>query len=79
MSPSADPVSENYLTVTHDPQTVYHGGSVTLTCRAEGFPTPTIMWVKDNETLGEGEADGNGVSRLVLTNLTVDGSSGVYT
>ncbi|KAK3802295.1 hypothetical protein RRG08_066133 [Elysia crispata] len=70
------PVSESTLTVTHDPQDIYHGGSVTLTCRAEGYPEPSIVWMKGNETLHEEKSVKS--SKLVLTNLTVDGDSGEY-
>ncbi|GFR62023.1 vascular endothelial growth factor receptor 1 [Elysia marginata] len=74
---STVPVSSSTLTVTHDPQDVYHGGSVTLSCRAEGYPEPSLRWLKGNETM-DGEKDGFGISKLVLSNLTVDGDSGIY-
>ncbi|KAK3802296.1 hypothetical protein RRG08_066134 [Elysia crispata] len=71
------PVSVNTLVMTHHPQKLYEGASVTLICRAEGFPEPSIVWLEGTKTL-QGEKRGVGISRLVLRNLAVDGDSGEY-
>ena len=70
-------MSVNTLVMTHHPQKLYEGASVTLICRAEGFPEPSIVWLEGTKTL-QGEKRGVGISRLVLRNLAVDGDSGEY-
>jgi len=43
------------LTTTPTDQTVQEGNMATFHCRATGNPTPTITWLKDGMTVGQGE------------------------
>ncbi|GFN78692.1 cell adhesion molecule 3, partial [Plakobranchus ocellatus] len=71
------PVSDSSMVLIHEPKDVYEGGSITLSCRADGFPKPDIIWSKDNETL-QGVSDDFGGSQLVLSNLAGYRDSGLY-
>ncbi|XP_020621934.1 hemicentin-1-like isoform X3 [Orbicella faveolata] len=67
-----DPVNTSaYLDVQFPPsftttpidQTVQEGNGATFHCRATGNPTPTITWLKDGKTVGQGDTLNMKVSR----------------
>jgi len=60
------------VTVTADPEEVSLGGSITLTCQADGFPSPSYSW-KFN-----GKSNGITQNTLTITNADVK-DAGNYT
>ncbi|XP_035667088.1 neuroplastin-like isoform X2 [Branchiostoma floridae] len=60
------------------------GETVTLKCTAEGYPTPTVKWIKDDEELANMSSrmsyfmDDDGAANLVITNLEM-GDRATYT
>ena len=43
------------FTTTPINQTVQEGDEATFNCRVTGNPTPTITWLKDGTTVGQGD------------------------
>ena len=56
------------LTTTPIDQTVQEGNMAIFHCRATGNPTPTITWLKDGMTVGQGETVGQGDTLNLIVN-----------
>ena len=63
-------------------QEVVMNGTLTLTCSAEGFPIPSIIWFMDNTMIGNGMTNVGSTmnvnsSTLIISNVNFN-DSGMY-
>ena len=75
-------VGPHFITEPVANQEVVINGGVSLTCRAEGFPRPSIIWFMNNTMISNG-VSGVNMSMTVLTStLTISNAnfndSGMY-
>uniref|UniRef100_A0A8C1LEB7 Hemicentin 2 n=1 Tax=Cyprinus carpio TaxID=7962 RepID=A0A8C1LEB7_CYPCA len=57
--------------------TLNKGQSLTLSCHAQGTPTPTITWTANNRPYTGASVDGSGRSSVIIDNITVS-DGGTY-
>ncbi|XP_051950032.1 hemicentin-1 [Xyrauchen texanus] len=57
--------------------TVNKGHSLTLSCHAQGTPTPTITWTANNRPYTGAGVDGSGRSSVIIENVTLS-DGGTY-
>ena len=63
-------------------QEVVINGEFSLTCRAEGFPRPSIIWFMNNTMISDGVSDVNMSMTVITSTLTISNAnfndSGMY-
>ena len=63
-------------------QEVVINGEFSLTCRAEGFPRPSIIWFMNNTMINNGVSDVNMSMTVLTSTLTISNAnfndSGIY-
>ena len=58
-----------------DSQEVVINGTFTLTCIAEGFPTPAIIWFMNNTMISDGVSDVDMAMNVRTSTLTISNAS----
>ena len=75
-------VGPHFITNPVASQEVAINGRVSLTCRAEGFPRPSIIWFMNNTMISNGVSDVNMAMTVLTSTLTISNAnfndSGMY-
>ena len=75
-------VGPHFITNPVASQEVAINGRVSLTCRAEGFPRPSIIWFMNNMMISNGVSDVNMAMTVLTSTLTISNAnfndSGMY-
>ena len=75
-------VSPRFITDPVANQEVVINGEFSLTCTAEGFPRPSIIWFMNNTMISNGVSDVNMSMTVITSTLTISNAnfndSGMY-
>ena len=75
-------VGPRFITDPVASQEVVTNGEFSLTCRAEGFPRPSIIWFMNNTMISDGVSDVNDSITVITSTLTISNAnfndSGMY-
>ena len=75
-------VGPHFITDPVASQEVVTNGEFSLTCRAEGFPRPSIIWFMNNTMISNGVSDVNMSMTVITSTLTISNAnfndSGMY-
>ena len=75
-------VSPHFITDPVASQEVVINGGFSLTCRAEGFPRPSIVWFMNNTMISNGESNVDMSMTALNSTLTISNAnfnvSGMY-
>ena len=79
---SLSTVGPHFITDPMASQEVVINEGVSLTCRAEGFPRPSIIWFMNNTMISNGVSDINMSMTVLTSTLTISNAnfndSGMY-
>ena len=79
---SVSTVGPRFITDLLASQEVVINGDFSLTCSAEGFPRPSIVWFMNNTMISDGVSDYNTLMTVLSSTVTISNASfndsGVY-